>query len=336
MLPLFAGLLAGLVLLVLAVAALLGASLTRATEAFAAGLPEAPRGAGGPYILGGAGPWPLAPCAPPAVFREARAFLRGLPGFGPATPAELEAVAAFAREASRRHGFPLAPRALLQLRTMELATEAQRSGVRALRAGPELASGREKKVRVVELARRLRLPPVAALRSLLVEAGFPEGEVRAMVADPRRLPADLAAEAAEIFEADLGSRAHAGRIRAEAQAFEDRVEAALRAAFPGAGLATEADLRRAPDPRGPTLTPDFLFAAPVAVGGRRVGWVDAKNYPLADQPLVLKSLEKQAAKYTKAFGPGAFVFAGGVVCGSRLARRADLLLLDGSHLEGGA
>jgi len=87
---------------------------------------------------------------------------------------------------------------------------------------------------------------------------------------------------------------------------------------------TEQDSRTS----GNSLTPDFLLDTPVVINGQRVHWIDAKNYPMYGSKLVASSLAKQAQKYNKAFGPGAFVFSGGLVCGARIS--AGLLLLDGS------
>jgi hypothetical protein len=247
---------------------------------------------------------------------------------------ELEATKRFAEEASRRHGYPLRAEAVLQLRTMERAHEARKSGVRALKAAPELVAAHRRGEKLLPQARRLGLPPVAALRALLVELGRSEVEVKAMLARPELLPPALAAEAPELFAADLGSRENARRLQAEAAEFEAEVGEALRGRFPGAGLRSEAELRRRPDERAPGLTPDFLFEHPVELRGRPVGWVDAKNYPLADQPLVLKGLEAQAAKYIKAFGPGAFIFGGGILARSRLRAIPGLLLLGGTDSLG--
>jgi hypothetical protein len=166
---------------------------------------------------------------------------------------------------------------------------------------------------------------MAVLRAVL-------GPARARAAgDPARLPPRLAREAPAIYAADEGSRPNADRVRAEAQAYEDAVGARLRAR--GLAFETEDDLRARAAPAGqPLLTPDFLFREPVAIDGRRVAWLDAKNYGVFDSPLVMASLRKQAAKYAARFGPGAFVFSGGVMCDSKTAR-LGALVLDGSHIQ---
>jgi hypothetical protein len=52
-----------------------------------------------------------------------------------------------------------------------------------------------------------------------------------------------------------------------------------------------------------------------------------------------RSIAKQATKYTDAFGPGAMVFSGGVMCDARVlpegASAEPPLMLDGSHVTVG-
>ncbi len=142
----------------------------------------------------------------------------------------------------------------------------------------------------------------------------------------------VAREAPAVFEADLGSRLNADRIRAKSAAYEDAVGAHLRAR--GLGFKTENDLRAEHAARRdttPLMTPDFLFTQPVTIDGRRVAWLDAKDFMAYDGKLVAKSLARQAAKYTARFGPGAFVFSGGLMCDSKTAR-LGALVLDGSHI----
>jgi hypothetical protein len=198
---------------------------------------------------------------------------------------------------------------------------------------------------VVAIAERLRVPPVAALRQILLELGHSAAAVRAMIADSAQMPPRLAREAPAVFEADLGSRLNAIRARARSQAYEDALGRHLRRL--GLRFQTEDDLRRAHRTSGPLLTPDYLLDEPVLIDGSPVHWIDAKDYPMYGSRLVARSLASQAAKYTAAFGPGAMVFSGGVMCDARVSlpeagpkraakppkiASAEPLLLDGSHV----
>ena len=58
----------------------------------------------------------------------------------------------------------------------------------------------------------------------------------------------------------------------------------------------------------PVITPDFLFKKGIIINGRKVYWIDAKNYYGCEGFLLYKA-KKQADKYHKKFGPGAICFA---------------------------
>ena len=62
-----------------------------------------------------------------------------------------------------------------------------------------------------------------------------------------------------------------------------------------------------------------------------VRWIDAKNYVYYGSALTARSLARQAARYTAAFGPGAMVFSGGRACGSTFPGAP--LLLDAAGLD---
>lgn len=80
------------------------------------------------------------------------------------------------------------------------------------------------------------------------------------------------------------------------------------------------------------LTPDILFDEPILfkVDGysQLVRWIDAKNYTLINIPFIISSIEKQAEKYTKHYGPGALIFHHGVSD----IRIKDTLILDASFI----
>jgi hypothetical protein len=282
--------------------------------------------------------WPApAQCYPAAMIGEALRAVRAVPGFGPLTATQRHALGETAAGLSRKYGVELRVEQLVSMRTMEIALEAQRAGIRAMRQGKSIADGVKAGTPIVEIAAKHKLPPLAVLKQALLEQGHSETQVRAMVAAPATLPGRLALEAPEVFEADLSSRLHADRAKVKSEEYEDAVETFLRVR--GAQFKTEVDLRREGPPLGqpgaPHLTPDFLFTSPVNIGGTLIHWLDAKNYPMYGSRLTAKSIARQAVKYTAAFGPGAMVFSGGLMCEARvLPKKSDQpLLLDGSSIR---
>lgn len=247
---------------------------------------------------------PRAPLIDPAAVRGATAAaLRDVPGFGPAGRNHPRI-----RDIATRFG--LAPGAVASLRTMELSRLAGPASHRA-RSDPRLgrefsAARRAGPEALVAAAQRARVPPMAALR--VAGDGQP-----------------TAAELAVVGAADIGSRIAGEATRARATAFEHEVGAVLRAQH--IEFRTEDDIRAAATAAGappPALTPDFLIdgrrgadgtLSPVTFRGQPLRWVDAKNYPGTGHRLTAAKLVTTAAKYHAAFGPGAFVFAGGIARG---------------------
>lgn len=94
---------------------------------------------------------------------------------------------------------------------------------------------------------------------------------------------------------------------------------------------TETDIKMDKDYN---VTPDILFDKPIVVRINGVDhwirWMDAKNYALVNIPFIIKSLNKQADKYNKIFGSGAFVFHYGI--DSTIAI-SNTMMLDGSFLS---
>lgn len=280
--------------------------------------------------------WPAPPrCYPASLVGELLRVVRSVPGFGPLTDDQRRALERGAKHLSNKYGVPLRTEQLVSIRTMEAALEAQRAGIRALRQGKKIAEAVAAGRTVLEVAAELKLPPLAVLKQALLEQGFSEANVRSMIASPATLPEPLASEATGVFEADLSSRLHAERAKTRSQEYENAVEEYLRAA--GASFQTEDELRAEQIIRygAPRLTPDFLFREPVRIHGHSVRWLDAKNYPMYGGKIAAKSIARQAVKYTEAFGPGAMVFSGGLVCDLNvLPKKSGFqpLLLDGSFI----
>lgn len=113
--------------------------------------------------------------------------------------------------------------------------------------------------------------------------------------------------------------------------FESRVEKFI-SGF-GVTYQTEEDIRYG---KIYTLTPDILFDSDTIILvndlEHKIRWLDAKNYICMGHvvPFIMKSLTTQAEKYTKMFGPGAFVFRYGFVSDVNIN---NTLLLDGSALH---
>jgi hypothetical protein len=324
-------LVAALLALVAAVAGWAGRGGPRAPPTLGGAPARGAPARGGPPEDGGRASvrWPSPGCLPPGLVADAQRFVRALPGHAPVRAPDMPALAAEAARLSAAHGVPFGAGQLAALRRLEVAQAVRRAGTRAQRYGAQLAAKVKAGRPLLALATEYQLPPLAVARQVLIEEGLDAGAVRAALRDPSRLPPGLERLAAQLpaaLEADQSSPQNERQIREASQAFEDAVGAELRRL--GLAFRTEAEQRAAP---GAELTPDFLLTAPAAINGRPVAWLDAKNQPAVDHPIVRKGLQRAAERYTARFGPGAFVFNGGVLCVPAPAL-AGVQLLDGSHL----
>ena len=77
----------------------------------------------------------------------------------------------------------------------------------------------------------------------------------------------------------------------------------------------------------PVLTPDFLFPEPLpievyhpdgSITEYKIKWIDVKNYMFLGARSINLQLKDQAAKYTKEFGKGAFMFHYGMIGGVKV------------------
>ena len=78
-------------------------------------------------------------------------------------------------------------------------------------------------------------------------------------------------------------------------------------------------------------TPDFVFHSPLEINGTAVSWLDCKCfYGSGCSAYTIRSLNEQAGRFNKKFGPGALVFAFGYSNGLHIERT---LLLDATPLD---
>jgi hypothetical protein len=261
--------------------------------------------------------WPSVPPYSRAATAAARAIARAAvrrSEFGPPSAASAAALAALGRARAQGNA----------VFCTEIAMASQRHQLaRGWRAPALPVTAAD----VLAAARTARAPPVAVLRAM---SNAPRVAAAAR-GEPGALGPGFRGDFAAVFEADLGSRVHSLRAQRRAAEFEDQLGAWLapRLARACISVARESDSRAA----GRTLTPDFLLSAPVTINGRLVHWLDAKNYCHYGAALTARNITAQAEKYTKAFGPGAFVFHYGA--DPDCALLAGVTVLDGGGLDEG-
>ncbi|GIQ82568.1 protein of unknown function with TPD sequence-motif [Kipferlia bialata] len=196
-------------------------------------------------------------------------------------------------------------RGLLRKRAMKREKDLRATSTRVLY---------DRGVSVPDLARDWDFPPVNTMRAILKARQWDKAKVKAALQSPDTLLSTRDAREFRQAEAvDVVSKADQTAKAEKARLFEE----VLRDHFSQLGVSyrVESDLiqeQKAASPDGTvTATPDLLLLDPVTINGHPVHWVDAKCFYGADLPLPKKSAQKQAARYTKHFGPGAIVYMRG-------------------------
>lgn len=81
----------------------------------------------------------------------------------------------------------------------------------------------------------------------------------------------------------------------------------------------------------PMWTVDLWFADnPIIINGKKIHWIECKNYMLTDNRLFLPSVRKQVRKYRDQWGPGAIAFSKGFTCD---LNEKDVMVLDAYRFD---
>lgn len=280
-------------------------------------------------------------CYPPEMITNCQKFIQGMisdsNSFGPVNIDDRRKLNEYATQLNHIYKVNISVDHLIIWRTMELAllsnkvTKKQTSDILESDMRGEL---------VVNISKRLGVSPVMVLRQILMSPRYASSILNAnanwMIANPSKMPPPLYTQSSDIFEADLSSSINAGHILEQSRKFEIALGNHLTKL--GIEFQTENEIReeyyKNPNQDKALITPDFLLTNPVNINGHLVYWIDAKNYPMYGSRLVERKLTEQAIKYTKAFGPGAMIFSGGIMCNAKL-KNMDIspLILSGSNIH---
>ena len=180
------------------------------------------------------------------------------------------------------------------------------------------------KMSVQDVAARLNLPLLVVLRRALALNGLSKNAIHSVLNGSKDPPSSLKDATSFAIKKDINSTPNTHVVQRNAENFERAV--GKRLTLLGVDFLTENDLRG----ERQTLTPDFLVNSNgfLQINGKPINWIEVKNYPGVEIPgsFISKKIQEQAAKYTKHFGPGAFVFNGGIAEDFDL--RTPVLLLD--------
>jgi hypothetical protein len=257
------------------------------------------------------------PCYPKEMINACQQFIQNMSfSFDPEDSQKFTNEAA---KLSKKYNIQIDENQLISIRNMEIALKPY--GLKALKYGAEILTDARNGLSVLTISKKYHIPPMSVLKQILIEMNNSESDIRMMISNPEQLPDFLASQANDIFNADLGSKVNSEKIRKASADYEVRLGNYLKSL--GIHFQTENELRKL----NLQLTPDYLLTEPITINGKKINWIDAKDYLMYESRLVAKSILRQSEKYTKAFGPGAMIFSKGVMCGAKIH---NTLLLDGS------
>jgi len=119
---------------------------------------------------------------------------------------------------------------------------------------------------------------------------------------------------ARIMNIDILSPESVANTRQKADDYESAIINALRAY--GVSFLTEIDIKNWQIVEyGRVLsTPDIYFLDDVFINGKRVYWLECKDYILAPNQLILPKVKQQLSRYIHYFGTGAVLYSQGYIC----------------------
>jgi len=180
------------------------------------------------------------------------------------------------------------------------------------------------KMPVTDVAKNLNLPLLVVLRRALTLNGMSHKNIHSVLNGKLDPPSGLKEATMIALKNDINSTPNMKEIQHHAEEFEREVEKQLVKL--GVKFLNENALRD----MNYTITPDFLIGSedPLLINGHPINWIEVKNYPGVEIPgsFISKKIQQQAAKYTNHFGPGAFVFNGGIADNFDL--KTPVMLLD--------
>ncbi len=182
-------------------------------------------------------------------------------------------------------------------------------------------------VDILIISQKYDFPPLALMRSILLKSGYSKDQIKKITKDPTLLgesrnyeqfmkaidndyigdfDQDKITEGANNFEKDIEMFFDKKHIpyRTQAELAKDQIKLVERA----------------------VVTPDLYFPQGVMINGKKLYWIDAKNYYGGNASYVYTSVHKQAEKYNKMYGQGAFIFKHGF--SEALSKRIDALFIE--------
>jgi hypothetical protein len=184
---------------------------------------------------------------------------------------------------------------------------------------------------IISLSKTYDFAPLMIVRQILKYLGFNKETIKSLLKDPTKITdKSLLSLRDEIIfiqknELDVFSQIDKTQSEKNAIDFENQLGTLLTNA--SIKYKTQEELSKIQIAKyGHAVnTPDFLIKSDFVLNGKRINWIDAKNFYGANSWFIKFSIQKQIKKYNKQFGYGAIVFSRGFSSGLKIH---DVMLID--------
>lgn len=184
---------------------------------------------------------------------------------------------------------------------------------------------------IIDISKRYDFPPVAILRLILLKKGLSRVQIKKVTKDPQLLEGRDRDQFLIAIDNDYLADFEQEEIREAADSFERTIEQFFQKRH--IPFRTQAELTRDQIQliNRAVITPDLYFPQGVIINGKKLHWIDAKNYYGGNASYVYGTISKQSDKYTKMYGSGGFIFKQGF--SEALSQRVDALFMEWSQPE---
>ncbi len=232
---------------------------------------------------------------PSEMMHECVKIVNSIDGFGMFTDKDLEDMKNISKQLIKKYGVEITQHQLNSIRNIELAEKSRKVFKNIFKVKENIKKDLENNMNILAISEKYNIPPMQIVKQFNLN---------------------------EFFEKeDINSKYSGSVINKQAKTFEKQVEELLRKN--NISFKTEDDFR---NEKSQGLTPDFYFEIPLEINNTVIHWMDVKNYPMYDSPLLLTKVVNQIKKYTKEFGFGAVLFNGGVLKNSKIFHENALVL----------
>ena len=208
-------------------------------------------------------------------------------------------------------------RQILSIRNQELSISIAHLGDKIHHLIKTVKSDFESGYDLSLIADKHKLPYIATLKQLCAEYGYSKNEIKEFLRKKTPFPEKLNKLNSEIdfiLENDITSSVNNINNKKKADEFEKLVADKLDKL--GIGYISEMDIREAANNEEGQITPDILFKKDqdIILNGKKINWIELKNFPYYKNKLLEKKIQQQAKKYYNKYGIGVFIFKLGVLC----------------------